>query len=582
MSQRTELPAWHALARHREEVAGLHLRDLFTGDPKRFERFSLTERDLLLDYSKNRITDETMRLLFELARATDVEGWRDRMFAGEKINVTEDRAVLHVALRNRSNRPIRVDGEDVMPAVNAVLGRMRDFSERVRSGAWRGHTGEAITDVVNIGIGGSDLGPYMVCEALKPFQRGGAQAAEGGSPGKGAQAAEGGSPGKGAQAAEGGSPPLRPHFVSNVDGAHLTHTLEGLDPARTLFIVASKTFTTQETMTNAASARAWLVEKLGEAAVEKHFVAVSTNGRAVAEFGIDTAHMFEFWDWVGGRYSLWSAIGLAIALAVGFERFEALLAGAHAMDEHFRSAPLERNMPVILGLLGVWYRNFLGACSHAVLPYDQHLHRLPAYLQQGDMESNGKSVTRDGERVDHATGPIIWGEPGTNGQHAFYQLIHQGTELIPADFIAAAESLTPLFDHHDKLLANVFAQTEALAFGRTEGEARAELEKAGLSGEALEALLPHKIFEGNRPTNTILYRRLDPFTLGRLIALYEHKIFTQGIIWNINSFDQWGVELGKELAKVILPELADPAPVSSHDPSTNGLINHMKALRCGD
>jgi glucose-6-phosphate isomerase len=547
MSRLIELPAWHALERHRDEAAGLHLRQLFADDPERFERLSLAEGDLLVDYSKNRVTDQTVRLLLDLARAADVEGWRDRMFAGERINTTEDRAVLHVALRNRANQPIRVDGEDVMPAVNEVLGRMRDFSERVRSGAWRGHTDQAMTDVVNIGIGGSDLGPYMACEALKPFQR----------------------------------PDLRVHFVSNVDGAHLVHTLAGLDPARTLFIVASKTFTTQETMTNAASARAWLVEKLGEAAVEKHFVAVSTNGREVAAFGIDTANMFEFWDWVGGRYSLWSAIGLPIALAVGFERFEELLAGAHAMDQHFETAPLERNMPVILGMLGVWYRNFLGACSHAVLPYDQHLHRLPAYLQQGDMESNGKSTTRDGERVDYATGPIIWGEPGTNGQHAFYQLIHQGAELIPADFIAAAESLTPLGDHHDKLLANVFAQAEALAFGRTEAEARAELENEGLSGPALEALLPHKTFEGNRPTNTILYRRLDPATLGRLIALYEHKIFTEGIVWNINSFDQWGVELGKQLAKVILPELAGPEPVSSHDASTNGLINRMKALRDG-
>jgi glucose-6-phosphate isomerase len=433
-----------------------------------------------------------------------------------------------------------------MPAVNAVLARMADFSERVRGGAWRGHTGATITDVVNIGIGGSDLGPLMVCEALKPYQ----------------------------------GPGLRPHFVSNVDGAHLVHTLAGLDPARTLVIVASKTFTTQETMTNAASARAWLVERLGDqGAVAKHFVAVSTNAKEVAEFGIDIANMFEFWDWVGGRYSLWSAIGLPIALAVGFARFEELLAGAHAMDEHFRSAPLERNLPVILGLLGLWYRDFMGASSHAVLPYDQHLHRLPAYLQQADMESNGKSVQRDGQPVDYDTGPIIWGEPGTNGQHAFYQLLHQGTALIPADFLAAAESLAPLGDHHVKLLANFFAQPEALAFGKTEDQVRAELEREGLRGEALEALLPHKVFPGNRPSNAVLYRRLDPATLGRLIALYEHKIFTQGVLWNINSFDQWGVELGKQLAKVILPELADPEPVASHDASTNGLINHMKALR---
>jgi glucose-6-phosphate isomerase len=548
MSELIETRAWQALLRHRDEMAARHLRELFAADARRFERFSLRFDDLLLDYSKNRINAETMRRLLDLARRADLEGWTDQMLSGARINVTEDRAVLHVALRNRSGRPILVGGEDVMPAVDGVLARMRDFSERVRGGAWRGHTGEAITDVVNIGIGGSDLGPYMVCEALRPYQRA----------------------------------DLRPHFVSNVDGAHLVDTLAGLDPARTLFIVASKTFTTQETMTNAASARAWLVEGLGdEAAVAKHFVAVSTNADGVAAFGIDTANMFEFWDWVGGRYSLWSAIGLPIVLAVGMDRFEELLAGAHAMDEHFRTAALDQNLPVILATLGIWYRDFLGAASHAVLPYDQHLHRLPAYLQQADMESNGKSVRRDGERVDYATGPIVWGEPGTNGQHAFYQLIHQGTELIPVDFLAAAESLTPLGDHHDKLLANVFAQSEALAFGKTAEEARAELAREGLSGGALEELLPHKVFEGDRPSTTILYRRLDPATLGRLIALYEHKIFTQGVIWGINSFDQWGVELGKQLAKVILPELEGPAKVGSHDPSTNGLINHMKALRAG-
>jgi glucose-6-phosphate isomerase len=549
MSGLTATAAWQALGRHAETVRGLHLRALFAEDPERFQRFSLREGDLLLDFSKNRITAETLALLLDLAREAGLEGWRERMFAGERINTTEDRAVLHVALRNRANRPILVDGADVMPAVNAVLARMRDFSERVRGGGWRGHSGETITDVVNIGIGGSDLGPLMVCEALKPYQ----------------------------------NPDLRPHFVSNVDGAHLVHTLERLDPVRTLFIVASKTFTTQETMTNAASARAGLVGgPADDAAVAKHFVAVSTNAKAVAAFGIDTANMFEFWDWVGGRYSLWSAIGLPIALAVGFARFEELLAGAHAMDEHFRTTPLERNLPVILGLLGVWYRNFLGAPSHAVLPYDQHLHRLPAYLQQADMESNGKSITRGGVPVDYDTGPIIWGEPGTNGQHAFYQLIHQGTALIPADFLAAAQSLTPLADHHDKLLANFFAQPEALAFGRTADEARADLSRAGLAGAALEALLPHKLFAGNRPSNAILYHRLDPATLGRLIALYEHKIFTQGVLWNINSFDQWGVELGKQLASAILPELAGGAPVASHDSSTNGLINHMKALRAGD
>ncbi len=548
MSALASSAAWRALERHAEATAGVHLRDLFAADPGRFEAFSLRLDDLLLDYSKNRITADTMRLLLDLARAADLAGWRARMFGGERINITEDRPVLHIALRNRSNRRVLVDGQDVMPAVNDVLERMRAFSERVRSGAWRGHTGQTIADVVNIGIGGSDLGPLMVCEALKPYQR----------------------------------PDLRPHFVSNVDGAHLVHTLQGLDPARTLFIVASKTFTTQETMTNAASARSWLLAALGaDAEVARHFVAVSTNAKAVAAFGIDPANMFEFWDWVGGRYSLWSAIGLSIVLAVGFERFEELLAGGHAMDEHFRTAPLERNLPVTLGLLGVWYRNFMGACSHAVLPYDQHLHRLPAYLQQADMESNGKSTSRDGHKVDYATGPILWGEPGTNGQHAFYQLIHQGTELIPADFLAAALSQTPLGDHQDKLLANFFAQPEALAFGKTADEARAELERAGLAGAALEALLPHKLFAGNRPSNAILYRRLDPATLGKLIALYEHKIFTQGVLWNVNSFDQWGVELGKQLATAILPELAGGAPVAGHDASTNGLINHVKALRAG-
>jgi glucose-6-phosphate isomerase len=548
MSALTSSAAWRALARHAEAMAEVHLRDLFAADPGRFDSFSLRLDDLLLDYSKNRITGETIGLLLDLARQADLEGWRQRMFAAERINVTEHRAVLHIALRNRSNRPILVDGQDVMPAVNGVLARMRAFSERVRTGAWRGHGGQTITDLVNIGIGGSDLGPLMVCEALKPYQR----------------------------------PDLRPHFVSNVDGAHLVHTLEGLDPARTLFIVASKTFTTQETMTNAASARQWLLERLGpDADVAKHFVAVSTNAKAVAAFGIDPANMFEFWDWVGGRYSLWSAIGLPIVLAVGFERFEELLAGGHAMDEHFRTAPLERNLPVVLGLVGVWYRNFMGACSHAVLPYDQHLHRLPAYLQQADMESNGKSTGRDGRPVDYSTGPILWGEAGTNGQHAFYQLIHQGTELIPADFLAAAISQTPLGDHQEKLLANFFAQPEALAFGKTAAQARAELERAGLTGAALEDLLPHKLFAGNRPSNSILYRRLDPATLGRLIALYEHKIFTQGVLWNVNSFDQWGVELGKQLASAILPELEGARPTLGHDASTNGLINHMKALRAG-
>jgi len=545
MTALTISSAWQALQAHAETMRKLHLRDLFAQDPDRFQHFSLRLGDLLLDYSKHRITTETMRLLLDLARFADVEGWRERMFAGEKINSTEGRAVLHVALRNRSGRPILVDGSDVMPGVAAVLEKMRLFSEKVRSGTWRGATGETVTDVVNIGIGGSDLGPLMVCEALKPYQR----------------------------------LDLRPHFVSNVDAAHLTHTLARLDPARTLFIVASKTFTTQETMTNAASARAWLTGTFGEDAVAKHFVAVSTNASEVARFGIDTANMFEFWDWVGGRYSLWSAIGLPIALAVGFDRFSELLDGAHEMDEHFRSAPLGQNLPVVMALLGVWYRNFMGASTLALLPYDQHLHRFAAYFQQGDMESNGKSVRRDGGRVGYATGPIIWGEPGTNGQHAFFQLLHQGTELIPADFIAAAESQTPLGDHHEKLLANFLAQTEALAFGKTEAEVRRDLKERGLSGEALEALVPHRIFVGNRPTTSVIYRKLTPHRLGSLIALYEHKIFVQGIVWGINSFDQWGVELGKELASRILPELYGDEPVTAHDSSTNGLINHVKDLR---
>ena len=542
----TASPAWQALATHAQTIGKAHLRELFASEPERFERMSLRFEDLLLDYSKHRVTEETMRLLLDLARARDVEGLRARMFAGEKINVTEDRAVLHVALRNRSMGPIQVDGLDVMPAVDAVLARMRRFSEQVRDGSWRGYTGCPITDVVNIGIGGSDLGPQMVCRALEPYTDQGRRA----------------------------------FFVANVDGAHLANTLKHLDPETTLFIVASKTFTTQETMTNAASARTWLTERLGsEAAVARHFVAVSTNTQAVEAFGIDPANMFEFWDWVGGRYSLWSAIGLVIALHVGFDRFVELLEGAHAMDRHFLETPLERNLPVTMGLLGVWYDNFLGAQSHAILPYDQNLDRFAAHLQQLDMESNGKFVDRAGQRVGHETGPIIWGEPGTNGQHAFYQLIHQGTKLVPSDFLAAAESHTPMGDHHLKLLANVFAQTEALAFGKTEAEAKAELERQGLSGAALEALLPHKIFEGNRPSSTLLYRKLTPHRLGSLVALYEHKVFVQGAIWGINSFDQWGVELGKQLASRILPELTSEAPLTSHDSSTNGLVNYLKALR---
>jgi len=539
-------PAWEALRHHRQEIDGIHLRDLFAADPQRFEHYSLCLDDLLVDYSKNLITDDTRQLLFELARQAGLESSIAAMFRGEKINITENRAVLHTALRNRSNEPVYVDGQDVMPQINAVLEKMRSFSEAVRNGQWRGFSGCTITDIVNIGIGGSDLGQVMVTEALKPYARSGP----------------------------------RPHFVSNIDGTHITETLSGLDPERTLFIVASKTFTTQETITNAHTARRWLLEHLGdEGAVAKHFVALSTNAEAVAAFGIDTANMFEFWDWVGGRYSLWSAIGLSIAVTIGMDHFEELLAGAHDMDCHFKTAPLEQNIPVILGLLGVWYNNFFDAQSHAILPYDQYLHRFPAYFQQGDMESNGKRVDRDGRPVDYSTGPVIWGEPGTNGQHAFYQLINQGTKLIPADFLAPIESQNPVGDHHAILLSNFFAQTEALMKGKTAEEARAELEQAGLSGDALERLLPHKLFPGNRSTNSMLFRKLTPHTLGRLIALYEHKIFTQGIIWNINSFDQWGVELGKQLAQPIQPELQVEATVLSHDSSTNGLINYYKGLR---
>ncbi len=548
MTALTHSPLWQALEHHASGMRSVAMRELFAGDPRRFERFSLTFEDFLVDYSKNRITEETLRLLFALARSAGVEGWRDRMFAGERINVTENRSVLHVALRNRSNRPITVDGSDVMRAVNRVLGQMREFSDAVRSGKWKGFAGDTIADVVNIGIGGSDLGPHMVTDALRPYS----------------------------------SSSLRVHFVSNVDGTHIAETLRGLRPATTLFVIASKTFTTQETIANARTAREWCLAALHDpGAVASHFVALSTNAAEVRAFGIDPRNMFEFWDWVGGRYSLWSAVGLSIALAVGMDRFEELLAGAHAMDEHFRAAPLERNLPAVLALLGIWYNNFFGAETHAILPYDQYLHRFPAYLQQGDMESNGKSVARTGDRVDYSTGPILWGEPGTNGQHAFFQLMHQGTKLIPADFIAPAQSHNPLGRHHSLLLSNFFAQTEALMRGKNESEARRELQAAGLSGDALERLLPHKIFEGNRPTNSILFRRLTPRALGTLIALYEHKIFVQGIIWDVNSFDQWGVELGKQLAGRILPELDTPERVGTHDASTNGLINYCKQLNAG-
>jgi glucose-6-phosphate isomerase len=545
MSDITSTSAWLALAAHHQQIAGSHMRELFAADPGRFRRFSLRFGDLLLDYSKNRITAETMTLLHALAREVHVRDWIARMFAGARLNVTEHRPVLHVALRNRANTPILVDGRDVMGQVNAVLARMRAFATAVRDGTWRGHTGQRIANVVNIGIGGSDLGPRMAAEALAPYH----------------------------------AKHLDVHFVANVDGADIARVTARLDPATTLFVVASKTFTTQETMANAGTARGWLVAKLGDEAVARHFVAVSTNGEAVAAFGIDTANMFEMWDWVGGRFSLWSAIGLPVMLAVGPDNFDRLLDGAHAMDRHFRDAPIETNLPVTLALLGIWYVNFFAAESLAILPYDQSLHRFAAHLQQLDMESNGKSVGRDGEPIAHQTAPVVWGEPGTNGQHAFFQLLHQGTRLVPADFLAAAESHYPLGNHHAMLLANFLAQTEALMAGKTETEARAELEAAGLAGPALAALLPHKMFTGNRPTNSILFRRLDPYTLGALVALYEHKIFVQGIIWGVPSFDQWGVELGKQLAGRILPELDGRKPPGPHDVSTAGLIAHYKSLR---
>ncbi|GAB7562725.1 glucose-6-phosphate isomerase [Methylobacillus methanolivorans] len=523
------------------------MRDMFTKDGRRFEKFSLKSEGLLLDYSKHRITDETLPLLFKLARDSKVEEWRDRMFAGEKINFTENRAVLHTALRNRSNTPIYVDDKDVMPEVNRVLAQMRKFSNGIRSGAWKGYSGKRITDIVNIGIGGSDLGPVMVCGALKPY----------------------------AQA------DLNVHFVSNIDGTHLAQTLEQCDPETTLFIVASKTFTTQETMTNAHSARQWFLQAAeDEAHVAKHFVAISTNANEVSKFGIDADNMFEFWDWVGGRYSLWSAIGLSIAIYIGMDHFEELLQGGHDIDLHFKNTPLEQNIPVIMALLGVWYNNFFGADSVAILPYDQGLARFPAYLQQADMESNGKFVARDGRIVQCTTGPIIWGEAGTNGQHAFYQLIHQGNRLIPCDFMMPLESQYSVGkggnEHHLILLANCFAQTSALMQGKTLDEAKAELVAQGLSGEELETLLPHKVFEGNRPSTTILFEKLTPRMLGKLIAIYEHKIFVQGIIWNINSFDQWGVEYGKQIAKKILPQLDDGKESTEYDSSTNGLMNYFK------
>ena len=539
-------PLYAQLQAHVAEIRAGHLRTWFQADAGRFDRMSGRLDDLLVDYSKHLATDETLRLLRALARARQVESLRDRMFAGQKINITEDRAVLHIALRNRSNRPILVDGRDVMPDVNAALDHIRDFTRRLRNGAWTGYTGKRITDVVNIGIGGSDLGPVMATLALTPYGREGP----------------------------------RLHFVSNVDGTHLAETVRLLNPETTLFIIASKTFTTEETMMNGRSARRWFLAKAADDAhVAKHFVAVSTNEKEVRGFGINPENMFVFWDWVGGRYSLWSSIGLPIAVAIGYDHFEQFLSGGHDMDEHFRTAPIDENLPFTLGLLGLWYSNFLGAQSYSVLPYDQYLVRLPAYLQQLDMESNGKRVDRESRTVDYDTGPVEWGEPGTNGQHAFYQLIHQGTRLIPCDFMVAARSHNPLDGHHMTLMANCFAQGEALAFGKTEDEARAELVAQGLSADAIERLLPHKLFPGNRPSTTIVYTQLDPRTLGRIIALYEHKVFVQGAIWDINSFDQWGVELGKQLAKRIRPEMETPTPIATHDASTNGLVNYVKSLR---
>ena len=543
----TNTQAWKALEAHQSQLANTTIADLFKQEQNRFNDYSLTfENQILVDFSKNKINQETLKLLHQLAKESALDEAINAMFKGEKINRTENRAVLHTALRNRSNTPVYVDGKDVMPEVNAVLAKMSAFCDRVISGEWRGYTGKAITDVVNIGIGGSDLGPYMVTEALRPYKN-----------------------------------HLNMHFVSNVDGTHIAETLKKVNPETTLFLVASKTFTTQETMTNANSARDWLLAAAKDnSAVAKHFAALSTNGKAVAEFGIDTNNMFEFWDWVGGRYSLWSAIGLSIALSIGFDNFEALLSGAHEMDKHFRTAPLEKNIPATLALIGLWNTNFLGAQTEAILPYDQYLHRFAAYFQQGNMESNGKYVDRNGNVIrDYQTGPIIWGEPGTNGQHAFYQLIHQGTMLIPCDFIAPAQSHNPLGDHHSKLLSNFFAQTEALAFGKTKEEVEAEFVKAGKSLDEVKDIVPFKVFTGNKPTNSILVQKITPFVLGALIAMYEHKIFAQGVIFNIFSFDQWGVELGKQLANRILPELADKEKVTSHDSSTNGLINQFKAWR---
>ena len=540
----TQTAAWQALTAHQAE--NLTIAQLFQANPQRFSQYHVNFEDqILVDFSKNAVNETTLALLQQLAEECGLAQAKEAMFSGEKINYTENRAVLHTALRNRSNTPVLVDGKDVMPEVNAVLAKMKAFCQRVISGEWKGYTGKAITDVINIGIGGSDLGPYMVTEALRPYKN-----------------------------------HLNVHFVSNVDGTHIAETLKKVNPETTLVLVASKTFTTQETMTNAHSARDWLLAAAkDESAVAKHFVALSTNAKEVEKFGIDTTNMFEFWDWVGGRYSLWSAIGLSIALSIGFEQFEQLLSGAHAMDNHFRQAPVEKNIPTILALIGIWNSNFLGAETEALLPYDQYLHRFAAYFQQGNMESNGKYVGRDGKVVNYQTGPIVWGEPGTNGQHAFYQLIHQGTKIIPCDFIAPAQTHNPLSDHHEKLLSNFFAQTEALAFGKSKQAVEEEFLAAGKSLESVKEIVPFKVFTGNKPTNSILLQKITPYSLGALIAMYEHKIFVQGVIFNIYSFDQWGVELGKQLANRILPELKGSESVESHDSSTNGLINQYKAWR---
>jgi len=541
-----ETTAWQKLNTHFQSMKNFNLKEEFDHDPDRFHKFSLAWNDLLIDYSKNLINSETMELLHDLAKECQLAEAINEMFCGEHINVTENRSVLHTALRNQNKEPVLVNGKDVMPAIRTELDKMKLFTDKVRSGKWLGFSGKRITDLVNIGIGGSDLGPKMVCEALRYY----------------------------------GSPDFNVHFVSNVDGTHIAETLKNLDPETTLFIIASKTFTTQETMTNAHSARDWFLRSGGNAEnISSHFVAVSTNENAVTDFGIDPANMFVFWNWVGGRYSLWSAIGLPIMCYVGYDNFQELLKGGWQMDEHFRNTKFSANIPVILALIGIWYNNFWSADTIAILPYEQYLHRFAAYLQQGDMESNGKDCDRNGQKINYNTGPIIWGEPGTNGQHAFYQLIHQGTRLIPCDFLAGAQTNNPTGDHHQKLLANFFAQTEALMKGKIAEEARQEMMQQGKTDAEIEALLPYKTFKGNKPTNSILYRKLTPRTLGSLIAMYEHKIFVQGVIWNIYSFDQWGVELGKQLAGRILPELSGNEKISSHDDSTNNLINAYKTMR---